>query len=389
MSLTGLPYLWENELDALTYPQYRNLPVQSTRLAYQAQMEKVEAAFPGSGVTSVEIDPAPDVATTFIMGNRADPVSVAVNPYTGEILGSQREWTRLPYLARELHGLTMIAPYGSWLLEFLACWGIVLCVTGVILWWPRGKEKIWGVFLPRLAGTGRTRWRDIHSVLGFYVAGVLVLYLVTGLPWTAFWGGQVFKKLLPEDQRFPMIVTPFSGLQSAPPATAEAKPLDLDYFVKYGQDLHAPGKLVVNFPPMPTGTMHVRNQLRRALSEQHFQLDRYTGKPVAVMNWEKMPATQKVVALGVNMHEGGLFGRANQIGATVLTGIFMFLSLAGVIMWWKRRPRGKLDFNVPVRATGLNPVFRGAIILLGVLLPMLGLTFLVAAVAMRFRPSAA
>ncbi|OUI94527.1 hypothetical protein HK15_05870, partial [Acetobacter orientalis] len=73
-------------------------------------------------------------------------------------------------------------------MEMVASWTIVLIVTGLLLWWPRGQNGLAGVVYPRLGIKGRTRWRDLHAVTGVWASVFLVLFLVSGLPWSFVWG---------------------------------------------------------------------------------------------------------------------------------------------------------------------------------------------------------
>ncbi len=375
MALTGLPYVWEHELENAWHPEYRALTPQATRVPYEQQLITARSVLPNKPLLKVKLDGDPRHATQFMFGTAGDPTSVFINPYDGSVINTLREWTRLSFAGIQLHGLTFIQPYGSWLLELLACWGIVLCITGVYLWWPRGQGEIWGVFLPRLRSNGRTRWRDLHAVTGFYFAAVLLLYLITGLPWTAFWGGQILTTIQDATgQSFPHCMTSEAGMQSVQTSSDE-QPLPLDAFVNFGLQQQLPGHLEITLPTDLTGTVHLQNQLNRATDEKHFQLDLYTGKPLGTADWNDLPITQQAVALGISMHEGSLLGRINQILSTVLAFVFMLISGAGAVMWWKRRPQGRLDTPRLILTPSLPLAIKGAVILLGLAMPLMGLSF--------------
>lgn len=377
MSLTGLPYVWEQEIEDTFHPEFRDLTPQATRLTYEQQLAAAQAAAGGRPFFMLKTDADPRHASQFMFGSRENPLSVFVNPYDGTVITSLWEWSRLVFATKSLHGLTMIEPYGSWLLELLACWGIVLAITGIYLWWPRSRGwRAWGVLLPRLRSDGRTRWRDLHAVTGFYFALVLALYLLTGLPWTAFWGGKLLGGVESAfGQGFPMTLTAFSGLKSTPPAP-DAKPLPLDAFAQFGLDQKLPGYLAVELPPFPHGAIHVRNRTKQGRNEVHYHLDVFTAKPVNITRWEDLPAAQKVVATGINLHEGQLLGRTTQILSTALACTFMLMSGAGVVMWWKRRPEGRRDWPKPVPTPPLPRALKVTMLALSVLMPLFGISLL-------------
>jgi uncharacterized iron-regulated membrane protein len=376
MALTGLPYVWEHELEDLWHPEYRALTPQPAHVSYQQQLATAKTVYPDKPLLLVVFDGNPRHATQFQFGSAVNPFSVYINPYTGEVITRMSEWTRLSSACIMLHGLTFIEPYGSWLLELLACWGIVLCLTGVFLWWPRDKSKIMGVLMPRWRSTGRARWRDLHAVTGFYFAAALVLYLGTGLPWTAFWGGRLLALVqTAAGENFPANMTAGSGLESVKPSAA-AEPLPLDAFVEFGLRQNLPGLVEIQMPTETDGTVYLRNRLHHDQLEKHFQLDLYTASPLGTATWDDLPLTHKAVALGINLHEGALFGRVTQVLSTVLACAFMFIAAAGAVMWWKRRPNGRLDVPVIVPTPALPPVVKAAIVILGLVMPLLGLSFL-------------
>jgi uncharacterized iron-regulated membrane protein len=386
MSLTGIPYVWEHELEDWLYPEYRALSPGSARVSYAQQLATARAACPEKPLGFVKVDGDPRHATHFWFGEWSAPTSVLVNPYDGSVITKMSEWRRLSSAAIILHGLAFMEPYGSWLLELLACWGIVLCLTGVYLWWPRGRKwSVWGVFLPRLRGDDRTRWRDLHAVGGFYFSAVLALYLATGLPWTAFWGGTLLTGIQERTgQAYPHCMTGDSGLSCTPPHVG-AQMLPLDAFVEFGLSQQLPGHLEIELPDTPGGSVHVRNRSNATLREAHFQLDPYTARPISGADWDTLPLSQKAVALGIDMHEGTLLGRANQIISTLLAGLFVLLSGAGAMMWWKRRPRNQLDWPKIVPRIRLPRAVAVATVILGVLMPLFGLTVLVVMALDRIR----
>ena len=377
MSLTGIPFVWDQELETALHPEYRALQPQPTRVSYEQQLATACAAMPGRDLTMIQLDGDPRHATGFVF-DESDPTTVTVNPYTGKVITVIREWTRLSAAAIMLHGLAMVKPYGSWLIEFLTCWAIVLCFTGLYLWWPRGKHwSIWGVFLPRLGISGRARWRDVHVVGGAYFSVLLILYLGTGLPWTAFWGGRLLGRV--EDmtgQSYPCCMTKDSCLVSAPPAP-DSKPLPLDAFVEFGLSQRLPGQILIEMPASANGTVHLRNSLKRNVAEKHFQLNVFTAQPVASADWSSLPAVQKAVNLGIDIHEGNLLGFPTQIFSTLLASTFMLLAGAGAVMWWKRRPQGKLDRPRIIATPSLPSFLKICIAVLGIIMPMFGLAVVV------------
>ncbi len=91
----------------------------------------------------------------------------------------------------------------------------------------------------------------------------------------------------------------------------------------------------------------------------------------------------RLVAVGIAAHEGQLFGVANQILGVITAGGLILLCISGIIMWWRRRDVGSL--GAPARA-GQSSWSWGLlciIVLLGLYLPLFGLSLLAVLVLER------
>lgn len=88
------------------------------------------------------------------------------------------------------------------------------------------------------------------------------------------------------------------------------------------------------------------------------------------------------------MHMGTAFGRGNQIVSTLLACVFMVLAGAAAAMWWKRRPQGNLDFTVPGPAPNLPAAVKTGLALLGLLMPLAGLSIVLLALRSTMRAKA-
>ena len=124
---------------------------------------------------------------------------VWVNPYTLQVMHVAVEEDRfMPWIHR-LHGRLLMGDKGSYLVELAASWAIVMMVTGLFLWWPRDAKGLAGVLYQRLRIGSSTQfsgkvakrifWRDLHAVIGFWIAFFVMFLLISGLPWTKSWGG--------------------------------------------------------------------------------------------------------------------------------------------------------------------------------------------------------
>ncbi len=189
LAITGIIYLFKPQLDPLLY---RNLMVVETghhRQSADSLLQQVQQAYPKGQVSQYLPAIATDRSAQFVVKDGGRELNVFINPYDGQLLGEQDAKNNLQAVARALHGELMVGTIGDRVVELAAGWGIVLVVSGLYLWWPRGK-RTGGVLWPRLNARGRLLWRDLHAVTGFWGSALLLLMLLSGMTWTGFWGAK-------------------------------------------------------------------------------------------------------------------------------------------------------------------------------------------------------
>lgn len=431
LAVTGLGILVKPTLERTLYGEmlYVHPGGSSEPLPYSAQMAAVLARYPDATVRSVVPPRHANRSTQFDLGIPEDKtltsyrdgtlLSAYVDPYTGEVLGHIRGSTRVDNVLSDLHGNLLLGRWGDWVVEMAGGWTLVMMATGVLLWWPRRGEgrKFRRAFHIRFGAGGRRRWRDLHSVPGAIFATVIVFNIVTGLPWSQFWGdrwtrftewagsgenaidtpvSEVAARDLQTDglrvewanQRKPV---PLSQLAQAhdhgggggdsggsPGPTPE--PVSLDQVEKIGREVGMVRGFAIGLPDGETGVYTLSNSWPDlAQNARTAFVDQYSGNVLANNGWLDKGALSKATSFGIIAHMGRQYGPLN---AAVMGGACLAIIVAVVsapVMFWKRRPKGTL--GTPRRP--LDPrIPRPALIvamILGVLYPMLGVSIVVVA----------
>lgn len=201
LCLSGIVYLFKPQIDSVAWGSIRTVTPQATVRSYAEQERAVLAAFPGGTISQVAPPPADDRAAEWDVLTRDGGMRrVYVNPYTGKVTGSRDPSKSLTSLALDLHGMLLTnrlfgddGMWGDRLIELTASWALVLVLTGIYLWWPRGRRTKREALIPRLrASSRRMRWRDLHAVTGVLFSFVTLFFLITGLAWAGIWGAKVW-----------------------------------------------------------------------------------------------------------------------------------------------------------------------------------------------------
>lgn len=405
LALTGALYLFHQQIDDVVYADLLLRPAGAGQLPASRLVERAAAAEPGVARAlhwpadarhSVQVDVLRDGAIR----------QVFLDPASGRVLGSMAASGRIMELVKRIHSLSVAGKAGNALIEIVAGWVIVLVASGAWLWWPRGRTQ--GIVRIRPGAAGRTWWRDLHAVTGAFAAVAILFLALTGMPWSLVWGQQVNSWMtahglgtpdgiwagLPRStvptaalgevswslERQPL---PASSHHAAPadarPASRQAIGIDRAVAVFAAAGLDERYRLA-----LPDGEHGVYSAIRLRSGDAGLRvihLDQYSGKVLLDLGPGDVGALAQVTDWGVSVHQGIEYGLANQLVMLAACIALMLLCVSSAVMWWKRRPAGRL--GAPARKDG-DRLARGVIAIaagLGLVFPLLGASMIAAALA--------
>ena len=398
LSISGAIYLFKPQVEAWIDRPYDNLKVEPTARGAAEQVAAALGALPGSTFTSYEMPPDDHSAARIIVQHQGEATRVYVHPGTLQILKVVAENDRFMRVLFRIHGELLLGNRGSMLVELAASWAIIMILTGLYLWWPRGTRGLGGAIYPRLGGSSRVFWRDLHSVTGFWVSGLALFLLLSGLPWAKFWGDYLKTArvltgtaVVQQDWTNGRPATPAPLATRKPDEHAdhragslpkvkgrEDKPVDLtaiDRILATVQPLQLAPPVVIASGRSPTEWTAKSMAANRPLRVDLI-LNGTTGAVVSRKNFADRHLIDRIIGVGVAAHEGQLFGWPNQLlGLLTALGLIL-LSVSSVILWWRRREPGVL--GAPTIA--MNPRFSAGllaiVVLLGIYLPLFGLSLI-------------
>jgi len=388
LALSGSIYLFKPQIDAFADRDVDSLVVRGQRATGEAQVAAAIASLPGSKLFVYEIPNEPDDAVrVHLYAPDGTGRIVYVHPETLAILKSVPHTARLTEFVRTLHGELLVGRTGTILVELAACWAIIMIGTGLYLWWPREGRGAAGVIYPRINQGRRVFWRDLHAVSGIWISSLVLFLLITALPWTVVWG-----KGLSELRALaaPASTQDWStgradehaGHLRAMAAKALASPVTLDQIVSRVNAMHLDPPVRVYLPSEQQPFWRVRSETQNRPRVRELELDAQNGELLKEQKFSDKPLVDRVIGVGIAAHEGQLFGPANQaLGLTAALGL-VTLCVSAIVMWWRRRPDGRLGIPAPrVPEFRIGVPLGAAITVLCVLLPVFGLSVLLLIVA--------
>jgi uncharacterized iron-regulated membrane protein len=368
------------------------------------QLDIVQAAYPDDEIGLVREGRDPDDTTAFAV-TKADgtTVDVFVDPWRGEVLGELNPDTTLSGYAIRLHADLMGGVLGDRLIEIAVCWAIVMSLTGYYLFFAGRKARL----RRRTKKAPGAKLRSRHALIGS-VAGIgLLTMVVTGLPWTGFWGAKAQELATSQgsslwsldhgaeskpgsrlDESLPhshVKDVPWAqGATEVPSSDPDGAGMEsvatIDTAVVVAEREGLAHPMTIALPSGNDGVFSVIGDAFHDPSrERTVHVDQYSGEVRSQYGFDDYPLAAKAVAQGIGLHEGRSLGLVSFWFAFVFCVAVLVLCVTGPLMWWRRRParsgsvgapRGKM----PIRATWW---LAAALVGLGIFLPMFGITLLV------------
>lgn len=410
LTITGALYLFKPQVDAQLDKPYAHLAITGKQTSAEAQVAAALAAVPGSVLNAYELPATPDSAVRVLVGRGSELYRVYVHPETLEILKQEEEDWRLMRVIFRLHGELLLGDRGSMIVELAASWAIVMFITGLYLWWPRNTQSMAGITYLRLRRGKHLFWRDMHSVTGLWISFFTLFLLISGMPWAKSWGGMLKEvrqigatTVVTQDwttgrsselaERQEMNAQPVRSMEFSEHAghhTGGAEMLavqdysPIDRLVATVKPLNLAPPVMISPPSLKSPSWLARSNSQNRPLRADIVLDGVTGAILSRKDFSERPLLDRMIGIGVAVHEGQLFGWMNQaLGVFTAVGLLL-MTVSSVVLWWRRRSPGRLGAPAVSDSKSFSNGVIATVVILGVLLPLLGISMIVVALVERW-----
>jgi uncharacterized iron-regulated membrane protein len=290
-----------------------------------------------------------DHAAMLLMRSTADPAStnlryVYFNPSTGQVVLDHMRYDNLLGWTTNLHYYLLTGRLGLTVSGWMALGLLLLCVSGVILWWPGVSRWMAALVLRRRSSWKRINW-DLHSFVGFWSSAALLGVAFTGV-YFAFAlpiGGLVVVATggsIREAMKFVVLPKPLPAKAGAP-----LLPLDQAVAILNRELLPAPPVEYLQLPVRPTDVYGAISYYPHAIEYTQMRrvaIDPHSGTVLTVADTHQMQLGMQIIQYFHAVHFGtfggdGVFGIAVRI-VWVFVGITpALLAVTGLLMYWNRK----------------------------------------------------
>jgi len=407
-ALTGILYIFTPQIEAWKHAELDKVAQILPALSLDQQVEAAANSFPEKRIKSIVPAYAEGDTTQVIFGGKkpvstdagkttgheehqghsmpqavkvqsndhdasAENLIVYVDPGTAKVQGSIAESGRFRNWARKLHSNMLQNDGWRWIIELGASWMLMMMITGIYLWWPRGKAS-WRSVLRYTGSNSRANWRYLHSILSIVLGVFTLTILLTGLTWSKYAGENFRAVQSATAQNTPRAPKDLKSNNSIDGKAALSMESVYQQARKQAPDI----QMQMTPPASGSGVWRIDNH-DRSQPDKRFQLvmDIYSGKTLFQSGWQQMPVLSRATAIGIPFHRGE-FGWWNQT-LLVLVGLSVIFSVvSGYVMWLQRRKTGSLSApkleRKHVRAISWWMCL--LMLALGIALPVLGFSLL-------------
>lgn len=367
LAITGLIYLFKDSYEAPKKQALTRIEQKSeNKMSFQQQWELAKTEWE-KAPTGVALPRSEDECTEFISGRFSHKSNLYIDPYARRVTWMVNINETDMHKIRKLHGELLLGSYGTKVVELVASWMVVLIITGLFLFWPRGRG--WQSFFTIRTTQGkRILYRDMHALSGFWFSLLLLIVLAGGLPWTDVWGDGFKWVQQKTDTGFPL-TWDSSTLKSNPVGEA----MTLDEVISKAYELKLEGKTIIDLPQSPTGVYSIYNETNMLNAMAKIHLDQYSGEALVSHTWADVGILMKARLWAMAFHQGE-FGLWNWYLMIFVALGLLVLSLSAIFSYFLRKqPK---TFGVPKVPDNLSPsiVLVTIIVILGIALPLFGLS---------------
>lgn len=410
-AVTGLIYSAAPQIEQAVYADEMTVTPGTAQLPLAEQFAVARQAHPDGTLVEIRPPATPSSSTRVVFTDAHVPDNsyraVMVNPYTGTVLGQERQygqWLGVRAWLNELHANLHLGPVGRYYSELAASWLWLVVLGGLALWFTKRRtdRRARRLLLPEHSTTGRRRTLSWHATLGLWLALGALFLSATGLTWSRFAGEHVTQLREALSWTGTTLSTSLDGdvggadehaghaghgghggSSTGPSDAVVTRGIGVDGVLASARAAGLQDPLLVTAPVDDTSAWTVAEKKRSAPTRlDSVAIDPRDGAVVDRIRFADEPLAAKLSRWTIDAHVGVLFGLPNQLALAAVALGLIAVTLLGYRSWWQRRPtRGSARVGrAPGRGTWRRlspPVLVGVVLVtvaVGWFVPLLGVS---------------
>ena len=342
IGVSGSILVFDSELRHLTYPNlWKASPAlaSSSAINFPDAVKIAAAGYPGYQISEGYPPDKPGDNFEFLVRRGTDRRDIFLDANAGKIAGAidpDHSWIAWTI---DLHFHLLGGSTGETINGIGAIGLMLMCITGIIVWWPGLKNWTRGIKINLRANWKRINF-DLHSAIGFWTLLILFMWAFTGF--YLVWSDPIESFV----SRFSSIASNDRPAVQLTPRDGNTPWADLAPMIRTAQNASPNAAFDGAFFPANGKSalilLMARQEQRNFRQCDYIYFDPATGKQLAL--WHRGVNNTwgaRFVFLLTPLHFGYDWGLAIKILWAILGCALPLLSITGVLMYWNRSLRKK------------------------------------------------
>ncbi len=240
--ITGLPLIFVDELNPILQPHVRpaSFPADAPMANFDPMVKEAQRRFPSFHPFAMWRDD--DEPRVFVsMSQVSNPTNnqthlIAFDAHTGKVLELPNPGKNVMGYVLRLHEEMFLGTTGDFIMAIMALSFVTSLISGVLVYGPFMRRLNFGTY--RREGSQRTRWFDLHNLLGIVIVSWALIVGATGImnalsdQLFGLWRAQTMPRILAPYRGKPM-PTHYESVDTAIRKVADAMPWDEQVSVQF------------------------------------------------------------------------------------------------------------------------------------------------------------
>ncbi|MEO6149092.1 MAG: PepSY-associated TM helix domain-containing protein [Mucilaginibacter sp.] len=350
LGITGCILAFEREIEDATQP-YRFTPTQKSALLPPSVLKNIgNKVLPGKkDPHSISYQPGKSAAIVYYHSNPDYYYIVYVNPYTGKVLKvKDMNWDFFNIVVDGHFYLWLPPGIGRPIVASATLIFVIMLISGMVLWWPKNRAASKQRFSIKFNAKWRRVNYDLHNVLGFYMAWVLIFIAFTGLVWGFQWFAKSVYWVSSGGKQAKEFYEALSDTTAMSKADKKVQAIDI-LWDKTRKDMPGfTGGIDVHVPETDSASIEIaiNPDTDTYWKADYIYYDQYTLKEIPIKHQysrlSKATVADKIARMNYDIHVGAVLGLPGKIMAFFASLIAASLPVTGFVIWLgrkKKKPR--------------------------------------------------
>lgn len=344
IAITGCLYAFQEEIQN-AIQDYRFVENQHKAFLPPSRIQQIaNEALPGKHIHAIMYKDSVHAANAiFYSFEEHYYYFVYINPYSGEVLKVKDEFADIFRIILDGHFYLWLPPeIGQPLVASVTLIFFVMLISGIVLWWPKNSKGVNKKFNIKWSGAWRRKNYDLHSVLGFYISWLALIFVVTGLVWGFLWFRDGLYKITSGGKEFVEYYEPPSDTTAI--VSSDIPVIDkvwMKMVKEYPQadwiEVHPPINAIASIAANanPDASTYWKTDYR--------YFDQYTMAELSVDHvWNRLheaTTADLLMRMNYDIHVGAILGLPGKLLAFMISLMIASLPITGMVVWYGRKKK--------------------------------------------------